>query len=197
MAKKHKNKRKISFVFSYRTRIVLGVFAIVVVVGALLAVVLLLARPQDDTVSMLTADEQASRDKRIRQGERDAAIREDASQAAQNGDTEGVIKAYESAIDSEEETARKVQLYIDQSEVFYDVGGVENAIESAKKAETLTDDKYLIADWLSRVYEDQGRYQLAAEYYKLAGEWADSPTNKTGLDKAYYDAQAARVAGLQ
>ena len=80
--------------------------------------------------------------------------------------------------------------------MLYAAGKYKEAIDVAKEAEPLSDDKYLIADWLSRLYEDQRQFKEASEYYTLAGKWATSKMNKTRLNKAYYDRQAARVLAL-
>jgi hypothetical protein len=91
---------------------------------------------------------------------------------------------------------QKIKLAIDQSRLFYYAAKVDDAIRVAKDAENLGDDKFLIAFWLARVYEDQKQYKLAADYYMLAGKWATSDTNKTKLKKEYFDTQAARTNTL-
>lgn len=197
MSKKRK-KRLLNINLPERAKLVIAASAgVALVVIVFVTVVALLNQPRSSEDVGLTADQIATRDKNVQQAKRDGAIRADALAAIKEGDAAEAEEVYAKAIASEEDTARKVQLYIDQSGVLYDAGNVKEAIAVAKRAEALTNDKYLIADWLSRLYEDQKKYKLAAEYYALAGEWATSETNRTSLDKEYYDSQAARVTALR
>ncbi len=126
----------------------------------------------------------------------DNDLRESATEAIKKGDMSSVDTLYRQAIDDASDVTRKVQLYINQSSILYDAGQPEAAIAAAEKAASVSKDQFLVADWLSRIYEDQKEYVKAAEYYTLAGKWADSETNQTALTKTYYDEQAARVKAL-
>lgn len=53
-----------------------------------------------------------------------------------------------------------------------------------------------LADWLSRLYEARQNYPEAIKYYKLAGDWAKSGSNKTGISKEQFYAEAVRVQTL-
>jgi len=173
---------------------------VAVVVIALVSVMALLNKPQQTSVdegSGPTKNQLAANQALVAQAKRDSAIHDSAQAAISNRDVAGAEKVYADEIASVKETTRKVQLYIAQSGLLYDNGDPKAAIAAAKAAEAISDDKFLIADWLSRIYEDQKQYALAAQYYTLAGQWATSPTNLTALDKAYYDQQAARVTELE
>ena len=128
---------------------------------------------------------------------RAGTIRDKAIAQIDTGDTEGANRTYEAAIEAEKNVIKKTSLMIDQSEVLFNAGKQKEAIAVAKKAETLGDDKYLGADWLARVYEQQGNAQESARYYRLAGQWASSKTNVSGFDAAYYEAEAKRVEGVR
>lgn len=177
-----------------RVLIVSGVLLFIILVSCVLLLIASLRQLDDE--SGLTAEQKALRDANVRQAQREGAIRDSASDAIEKGDVGKASDVYKEAINSETDIAKKIQLYIDQSGVLYAAGKYQEAIDVAKEAEPISDDKYLIADWLSRLYEDQKQYKLAADYYTLAGKWATSPMNKTRLNKAYYDRQALRASAL-
>lgn len=130
------------------------------------------------------------------QADRDGHLRDTAAAEAQKGDVGKVDELYAQAIAGENTAARKIQLYVDQSGVLYAAGKYSEAFEAARQAEGLGGDQFLVADWLSRIYEDQKDYVTAAKYYRLAGQWAGSPQNQTGITKAMYDKEAERVEKL-
>ena len=171
-----------------------GVLLLIIVISCILLIIAS-QRPLDDE-SGITAEQKALRDANVKQAQREGAIRDSAEKAIEKGDVKEVNNVYNEAIESETNIPKKIQLYIDQSGVLYAAGKYKEAIEVAKLAEPVSDDKYLIADWLSRLYEDQHEYKLAAEYYTLSGKWASSETNKTRLNKDYYNKQALRVTAL-
>lgn len=168
-----------------------------VVIIAMVSVIAMLNNPKPTEELKISDEEAAARDARVKQSKIDGALRDDARAAIRSGDGETADELYTKAIAAEKDTERKVRLYIDQSALLYGTGSPEEAIKVALEAEAITDDKYLTADWLSRLYEDQKMYDKAIEYYNLAGEWADSPTNLAKLDKAYYDNQVKRVKKLE
>lgn len=147
-------------------------------------------------VAPISSDQQSKIEASVAQAQKDGNLRDNAEAEVKKGDTTKAAQLYSTAIADETDAVRKVQLYIDQSGVLYAAGKYPEAFTAAKQAETLTQDKFLVADWLSRLYEDQKDYKDAAAYYILAGQWATSPENKTALTKAYYDAQAARMDQL-
>ncbi len=151
---------------------------------------------REESAIVLTEAEKKAHKEHVEQVERDGAVRDSARDAIKDGDLAAAAEVYDNEIKTETDTVRKIQLYIDQSASLYDAGNAKEAIAVAKKAEPLSDDKFLVADWLSRIYEDQKQYALAATYYTLAGKWSDSSTNEAKLDKAYYDAEATRVGKL-
>jgi tetratricopeptide (TPR) repeat protein len=170
------------------------VLLLIIVISCILLVVA--SQRQLDEESGFTSGQKAVRDANVKQAQREGAIRDSAENAIEKGDVAKVDSVYSDAIESETDITKKIQLYIDHSGVLYAAGKYKEAIEVAKEAEPISDDKYLVADWLSRLYEDQSEYKSAAEYYTLAGQWATSATNKTKLNKAYYDRQATRVSAL-
>lgn len=133
---------------------------------------------------------------RARQAEADGQLQIEAAKQISSNNTSGADKIYEEAINQAAEQERKTQLFIDLSAVYYKEKRIDQAIATAKKAEAQNPDKFLVADWLSRIYEDQKNYKEAERYYRLAGESAGSPQNKTALNKAYFEAEADRVAKL-
>ena len=179
-------------------------FIVITIVGAVIILAIativfiqLLQQNTGESNDGPTASQLAERDARVAQAESDKEIYDDAKAALQKGNITGAKQVYADAIKSETSTTQKIQIYIDESGLLYESGNVKEAISAAKSAEVLTEDKFLVADWLSRIYEDQKNYELAAEYYTLAGKWATSPTNLTGLDKKYYDDNASRVMALE
>lgn len=177
-----------------RVLIIGGVLLLIIVVSCVL--LLIASQKQVDFDSGLTNEQKAIRDANVKQTQREGAIRDSAADAIEKGDSTKATDVYTEAIKSEKDVTKKIQLYIDQSGVLYAAGKHKQAISVAQEAETVSDDKYLVADWLSRLYEDQKEYKLAADYYKMAGKWATSKTNKTRLNQAYYDRQAVRVLAL-
>ena len=179
-------------------------FIVITIVGAVIILAIativfiqLLQQNTGESNDGPTASQLAERDALVALAERDKVTYDDAKAALQKGNITGAKQVYADAIKSETSTTRKIQIYIDESGLLYESGNVKEAISAAKSAEVLTEDKFLVADWLSRIYEDQKNYELAAEYYTLAGKWATSPTNLTGLDKKYYDDNASRVMALE
>lgn len=195
MSKKHKKIRKLSLAISYRTKVIVVITSALIVVGILVMVLVGLNKGNAGDPD-ITSDQKAKREANVKRSQRDSAVLDEATDAIEEGNTEKVNEVYATAIESEEDTARKIKLAIDQSRLFYYAAKVDDAIRVAKDAENLGDDKFLIAFWLARVYEDQKQYKLAADYYMLAGKWATSDTNKTKLKKEYFDTQAARTNTL-
>lgn len=169
---------------------------LVIVAVVVVTAILWFAQSNKEGTSVLSDAQKKETEQRVKQSERDGAIRDAARDAIKEGNTASAAEVYANEIKAETDTVRKIELYIDQSASLYDAGYAKESIAVAKKAEPLSDDKFLVADWLSRLYEDQKQYALAATYYKLAGKWSDSPTNEAKLDKAYYDAEATRVGEL-
>lgn len=186
---------------SMRTKIIImiGVLFLIIVV-----VLLYLVKATDRSSTSLTeldnhgltAAQIARRDADVLQAQREGAIRDRAQEAIDKGDFDQASSVYKTAINAESDTIRKVQLYIDQSLLLYNVGKYNDAIAVAREAESIGTDQFLVGDWLSRLYEDQRQYAKAAEYYNLAAKWAGSVTNRTGLSEAHYKSQAERVSAL-
>lgn len=172
---------------------VLGAIAVLVVVIALIKIN---SQPPLSITDDLNAKQEAEQAAKMQQLKREGAVRDSAEQALAQGDRSKADTLYKEAIAAEDNAPKKVQLAIDQSGVLYAANKYEDAINVAKAAENYNSDKYLIANWLSKLYEDQKQYALAAQYYTLAGKWASSPTNKSHLKQSYYDAQAKRVLVL-
>lgn len=142
---------------------------------------------------------QAERDaanKRAKQAEKDGELQTEAAKQISGNNGAAADKLYQEAINAAGDEERKTLLYLDLSAVYYKEKKYTEAFETAKKAEVLNPDKFLVSDWLSRLYEHQKEYKTAERYYRLAGEWASSPQNKTALNKTYFDAEADRVAKL-
>lgn len=114
------------------------------------------------------------------------------SEALESGD-EAAMQKVEGQIAAEAEAARKVEMYVELSNIYFDQGKVAESLAAAKKAEDASGDKFLVADWLSRVYEYQHDYSKAIYYYDLAGKHAQSPQNSTRLDATYYENQVKRL----
>ncbi len=181
-----------------RTKVIVMVALLfAVVIGILIYFVVATNKEaQDPNDVFLTAAQKAKRDANVKQAQREGAVRDRAEEAVAAGDVNKASEIYRNAIQTEADTTKKIQLYIDQSGVLYAGGKHEQAIAVAREAEALADDKFLVADWLSRIYEDQRQYSKAVEYYTLAAKWASSPTNKAKFKEAYYKAQADRVSAL-
>jgi tetratricopeptide (TPR) repeat protein len=201
MQRKIKRLKKRLRNMSRRTKLYIALGAAGAVLLVLIGILLVIINSQppensDPSDLNITAKQKADRDARVKQSKRDGALYASAEQAIEEGNIAKADEVYKQAINNEEDASRKVQLAIDQSRVLYAASKYDEAIKVAKAAEGLSSDKYLIADWLSKIYEDQQQYTLAAQYYTLAGEWATSPTNKSHLKKSYYDGEAQRVTLL-
>lgn len=193
MSKKTQRERR-ERQFRTKVAIIAGAVFVIVALGAVgLLWFLQNNRPKDPEGK---TEPQATVDARVAQAEQDGKLRDTATAEAEKGDVKKVEQLYAQAIASESDTIRKIQLYVDQSGVLYAAGKYAEAFEAAKQAEGLSSDKFLAADWLSRLYEDQKDYVNAAKYYRLAGQWASSPQNQTGITKATYDKEAERVSKL-
>lgn len=120
-------------------------------------------------------------------------VRDKAQQALEQDNDAGVEQAYSDAIKTENTTVGKVKLRLDQAETLFNAGKHELAFAAGEQAFVHYDDKFLAADLLARLYEQHGDLTKAVGYYQVAGQWAESSTNTTGLDKAYYDQQVVRI----
>jgi tetratricopeptide (TPR) repeat protein len=170
------------------------------VVGAAIVVVMILVwwvwlRPHPAT-EQGPANDKSQIEASVKQAEQDGKLREEAAAKIKGNSTADANDLYQQAVDAAASAERKTRLYIDLSGVYYAAGKYQEAFDVMDKANDVNPDKFLIADWLSRLYEDQKNYAKAAEYYALASKWADSKQNITGLDKAYYDSKAAAMAAL-
>lgn len=183
--------------FWTKKRIILASIAgvlVLVAIGAVIAWVIMSASSREEPQAQLSDIQKAERD--TKQAEEDGKLQEAASKNIKSKNTADAEKAYQEAISAATTAERKTLLYIDLSGVYYKEGLIKEAFAIAEKANEANPDKFLIADWLSRLYEDQKNYPKAAEYYTLAGKWASSPQNKTAIDRAYYDGQASEMTRL-
>lgn len=194
MSKKHKKREWHLPKLSLPVKVGLGFVLFVTVASLIMFIVGVVINGQDSGNGLTITDAQKrARDEAVRKAQHDGAIYDSAKQALESGDDEKANSIYNDAINNESDGTRKVELAIDQSRALSAQGKASEAVAVAKKAESYSSDKFLIADWLSKLYEYQRKYSMASVYYTLAGKWADSPTNKTGYDKAYYDTQAQRM----
>lgn len=193
MSKKTQRERRQR---QFRSKIVIIVGAVLAVIIVVAAVLIMYLRPTFTAEPEAAPDAKAAASESVARTEKDGKLRDTAAEEVKKGDVDKAGELYTQAIASENSTVRKVQLYVDQSGVLYTAGRYTEAFEAAKRAEQLSDDKFIIADWLSRIYEDQKEYAKAATYYRLAGEWAGSPQNITGIDKVMFDKEAERVEKL-
>ncbi|MDB5177324.1 MAG: hypothetical protein JWN75_992 [Candidatus Saccharibacteria bacterium] len=122
--------------------------------------------------------------------------RSSAATAIASGDDKTAATIYKRALDAEKDPTRKVKLAIDQSKLLSYAGKFDEAVDVAKSAEAYSDDKYLINDWLARLYAKGKRYSDAATYYEKAGELVASPTNAGRYEKKYYDDNAVTMKSL-
>lgn len=183
--------------FWTKKRIVLAsaVGLLVVATATALVVWVIMSTPgREEPQAKQTDIEKAEKD--TKQAEADGKLQETASKSIQSKDLVGADNVYQEAVKGEATAERKTLLYIDLSGLYYKAGLFKEAFATAEKADQINPDKFLMADWLSRLYEDQKNYVKAAEYYTLAGKWATSPQNKTAIGKSYYDDKAAEMARL-
>ncbi len=196
MSKKHKKSWLATL--SLRTKVIIIASVLGVIAAITLTIWLIrINQPASTDNSNTTITQGQIRHQQVEQRvKRDNAIRDSAAEALEKGGTDKASQVYSDAIAAEKDVVHKIQLTIDQSLFLYNAGQYDQAVKVAKDAENYSDDKYLIADWLSQLYETGQQYSLAAQYYTLAGKWASSDTNTSRQTKAYYDSQAARVSAL-
>lgn len=187
------SKQTNTFLTRRNLLIVGGGAAVFVIAAVVLAVWMVQSRQPDDPSPAIDAEKAAAE---VRQAEADGKLRSDAATQIKDNKGSQAAQLYQQAIDGEQTAARKSQLYLDLSGVYYAAKQYQEAFNAAAKAEAVNPDKFLAADWLSRLYEDQKEYAKAAEYYRLAGEWAKSDQNLTALSKSYYDSKATAMEKL-
>lgn len=163
-----------------------------------LTVVLLLGALVTLIATSMIAKQMSDQNESISFKDMDAKARKrDAVKAAQSatdsGDSSKAGSIYEQAIEDEPDPIKKVELAISHSLMLRNSGKGDEAIDVAKKAESYSDDKFLITDWLAQLHEYLKRYDEAAAYFEKAGTMADSPTNVGKYKKAFYDKEAARM----
>lgn len=180
--------------FWKRKRLTIGGVLVVVLLGSLVIWWIVSQQPKANESGPSTDKTQI--DASVKQAEKDGKLREEATQKIKGDSTADANDLYQQAIDAEASAERKTRLYIDLSGVYYAAGKYKEAFEIMDKADEINPDKFLLADWLSRLYEDQKNYAKAAQYYRLAGEWTGSKQNITALDKAYFESKAAEMDSL-
>ncbi|RYX79517.1 hypothetical protein EON76_02250 [bacterium] len=141
--------------------------------------------------------DQKAVDEAVSQAGKNGKLRDEAQAQIQKNDTAKAGEIYKTAIDAEAEVNKKIELYIDLANTYYSAGKLDDAIVAAKRAESLSSDKFLAADWLSRAYKVKKEYTTAIEYYTIAGNSVDSPQNVYKFDKAYYDEEIATVKKIE
>jgi len=162
--------------------------------GAMVAWVILGIPAREEPLAKQSDVEKAEQD--AKRAEQDGKLQETASKDIQAKNVANAEKVYQEAISGEATAERKTLLYIDLSGLYYKAGLFKEAFAAAEKADQINPDKFLMADWLSRLYEDQENYVKAAEYYRLAGKWATSPQNKTAIGKTYFEDKADEMTKL-
>lgn len=115
------------------------------------------------------------------------------AKALDSGDDSEAKAAYEQAIAAEPDNTKKVLIAIDYAGSLVYGGRDNEALEVTKEAESYSSDKYLIYDWYANLYLYMKHYDDAINYYRKAGELADSPTNSGGYNKSYYDKRIVDV----
>ena len=164
--------------------------AILLVIAA--GAVWLLTRPTEEKAPTPdTTDIAAS----VEQAKKDGELRDEAAERIKSSGADAET-LYKKAVDAESSTERKTRLYLDLSGVYYAANQYDKAFDAAEKAADVNSDKFLYADWVSRLYEDQKNYPKAAEAYRLAAKWATSKQNKTAQDKGYYEGKAVEMDKL-
>ncbi len=187
------SSRKAKFL-TKRHLIIGGVITVIALVILSIIAWMLMRQPHANEPEVTTDKGQIEAS--VKQAEKDGKLREEATAKIKSNSTADANDLYQQAIDAEATAERKTRLYIDLSSVYYAAGKYKEAFDIMDKADEINPDKFLLADWLSRLYEDQKNYPKAAQYYKLAGEWAGSKQNITALDKNYFDSKAAEMETL-
>ncbi len=180
----NKNERSyrgfLSFVATKKVAIVFGVAVVVVVAGVVLLRVVL----------------GGSGDSGDGSDRQEYAVRT-AGDAMRSGNEGQAGDIYEKEIDAETDPTKKVELAIDHSSMLYGAGKHDRALDVATEAEAYSEDKYLIADWLGRLYEARKMYGEARKYYELALKHVESPTNNNGYTKKHYDKKIAAMTAAE
>jgi tetratricopeptide (TPR) repeat protein len=188
--------------FRVKVAAIFGIVVVIAIVATLLSIFVLHFGQQKDSAASLGIPERPKvssngQTTSAQLAQYDSQVYTIAAQALEQSDTEKVAAIYQLVVNTETTTTRKVQLLLDEADMLYTRGHASDAIKIAQDADKLSDDKFLVADWFSRIYEDQKQYAQAAKYYTLAGKWASSSTNVKQFPKSYYDEQAARVTKLE
>lgn len=172
---------------------VLSAVVVLVLVGlaGVIYYVFLTPKPQEQSKPKLTGYALQSEQIRVSNN-----VREDADKALQNGDLNKFNDIYTAAIKNESDPTMKVKLALDQGLALVNYGKMDDAEKFLKLALDYSDDKFLVADSLGRFYSVAKKYKLAEEYFRLAAKFADSKTNETGYDAAYYNERAERAASM-
>lgn len=153
--------------------------------------------PVSEGPDKLSDEDIATTRSNVEKSVNDGELRQKAFEDVNNSNLAAAADTYNAAIAAETSQERKTELAIDLSGVYYAAGEYDKAFEAMKEAEASNPDKFLVSDWLSRLHEDRKDYAQSERYYRLAGEWANSPQNKTGLNKNYYNSEADRVSKLR
>jgi|GEM_PF-1729465 len=194
MSKKRRNRRLRKLINNIKLPFA-AVSGILIVLVALITVTVLVLQSNNDKGFGLT-EEQKSELAKKEDLERERAVTGYAYDALAKGNSEDANAIFEDAIKAEEDIEQKIRLRLNQSKILYGKGEVKEAIKVALQAEPMSEDKFLVADWLARLYDDQKEYKLAEKYYRLAAEWSHSEMNRAGMSKDYFERRAVRAAEL-
>jgi hypothetical protein len=192
MSKNKKRRGLLGVKLSFRTRVIIAAAAAVVIIlgGTIIYFVIAINQTKPLTVATKAMTPEQRHQATIQQEQELANIITDAQTAMEHGDSAKVDSIYQSQIANTKDVVTKQKLILDQSRVYYFGSRYDKAIQIAKSAEGLTDDKFLVANWLSQVYMGTKHYGLAVQYYTLTGKWVSSPNNEGGFTKEYYDQKA-------
>lgn len=194
MSKKSKRERQERQ--SRKTMIIIVAAVLAVLTVSAIGLFVFLKQVNGDEPLEPSAEIKAASEAAVKLEDNDGKLRAEAKEQIDKNDTQKADQVYQAAIASETEVNRKIQLYVDLANVYYDAGKQDEAIATAQRAFKLSSDKYLAADWLARAYEDRKEYASALEYLKIARDSTKSSQNVAILDVAYYDSEIARVTKL-
>ena len=196
--KKHKKQqRRLTWFdgWSARKKLIVGSAAAVVVLfaAASTAAYVFLQQEAPSTDEEVSMSKEQERAEYTRELERDKVLQDSAKQALDAGDETKAQEVYDDAVKAESDAKVKVKLLVDKSKLLYSAGKHDEAIKAAKDAEHLTEDKFLVAFWLARVYDGAKDYSNAIKYYQMAGEWVKSESNYANYTKEFMDRQVSRL----
>lgn len=183
MAKKSKKAQKKAASLRKQRWIIVGVVAVIIVIGVIVAIALQQVRQQEQGEDLTREEELAN-------------VVADADQAIGQGNLDEGVAKLDGEINRVDDSSEKAALMASKAEAYFNNERYDDALEAALEAER-TDSTASINALIAQIYEVKEDNAKAAEYYRAAAEKVDNSNPMSEQDRQYYELRANELGGTQ